>query len=297
MADCYFCGVAIARGSGFRRMVVTGYSQRIYITRTSGGSVGRSTGLRTLCASCASSLDHSRQGLGFRMSFSVVAGLLGSATALSMMKNAQGGFSVLVFFFFLLGGAGVLTYWLLDALHKTSDPSSAPAPVSKEGSPAVESHLPPGTAIEDPFSVSSAEEAVDNLITRCSELGFSLLDCYEVEDSRSGRASVLARLQAIQPLQARGDLDTWSIAILTVALSKIQHMARSTLQQCATARIVGDDSEVSRLLTRLVKVIPRKPGETEGDYLLRANEVVAEAGSLQEAGERYLEISARTAVS
>lgn len=294
MADCYLCGAAVARGQGFRRSVVTSYSQRIYITRSSGGSVGRSTGLRTLCAACASRLDQSRQGLGLRAPISFIVGLLGSGLALSMMKQAQSGFAVLLFFFFLLGGAGLLTYLLMSWLHNTSFQQQPTIATSAEQEPApVVARTAEISAVDD-LGFKSVEEAFESLIEQCAELGFSLLHCYEVEDTIDGRAAVQSRLLALHPLRFYEYLDEWSTAVLPAVLGKIQLAALYPLYQCIEAREAGNNAEIDRLLPSVEKMIPRHEGEAEAEYFTRAKSAIGEVSSLKEAAERFQEMSERT---
>lgn len=66
MADCYLCGTYIQRGQGFRRVVQTGTSQRIYVGRRMGGSSGVSQGPRTVCHTCARIMDERNEGSGLR---------------------------------------------------------------------------------------------------------------------------------------------------------------------------------------------------------------------------------------
>ena|SRR5580698_10155565 len=56
MAMCYFCGPGVE--GTHRRSVVTGRSSGAFVSRRSFGGSGRVyTGLRTVCARCAASID------------------------------------------------------------------------------------------------------------------------------------------------------------------------------------------------------------------------------------------------
>lgn len=66
MAECYLCGTYIPRGQGFRRVVQTGSSQRVYVGRRMGSSSGVSQGLRTVCHTCARIMDERNEGSGLR---------------------------------------------------------------------------------------------------------------------------------------------------------------------------------------------------------------------------------------
>ncbi len=63
MASCYLCGRSNAY---LRRWVPVSRSQRVYIGRRgiSGGSSGRSQGLRTVCTLCADKMAKSQNILG-----------------------------------------------------------------------------------------------------------------------------------------------------------------------------------------------------------------------------------------
>ena len=113
MASCYHCGINIRNGEGYRRQVLTGQSARVYFTKRGGGSYGQSYGLRTLCASCTQRLDQGNKALTWKLPVSLLIGLIGAAIIFRLRESFDGAIGGLIFLFFVIGGAGLITYWLL----------------------------------------------------------------------------------------------------------------------------------------------------------------------------------------
>jgi hypothetical protein len=85
MASCYLCGKPKA---SHRRWVDTGASTGTFVSRRSFGvSVRQYTGLRTVCDTCAASLDaHAaklRRSLGNTLAFIVVATIIGTVALMA----------------------------------------------------------------------------------------------------------------------------------------------------------------------------------------------------------------------
>jgi hypothetical protein len=124
MASCYFCGCYIKNGEGYRRKVLVNESARIYFTKRGGGSYGQSYALRTLCQSCAVTLDERNKSFAWKFPISVIMaaiGFIGAARyAVSSYGSSDSALESLIYAFFLFGGLGFVTYALLSALERFS---------------------------------------------------------------------------------------------------------------------------------------------------------------------------------
>ena len=74
MASCYHCG---ASGADYRRTVTTGFSTSQWSSKRSSGSGTRTNyGIRTVCESCAASIDKSNAISSSILAIIVFIGLL-----------------------------------------------------------------------------------------------------------------------------------------------------------------------------------------------------------------------------
>ena len=252
MPSCYFCGCALNNGEGFRRKVLTSESARIYVSKRGGGSYGQTYALRTLCGSCAEQLDERGKNLSWQLPISIVAGLIGTIFAVRWAvasTSSSSGFESLIYIFFLFGGAGFLTYFLLKAV--TTSSNSQPAPIAEQESNAEPEH-------EEPQSGISYPEHHDLLVKKALEMdeyGIHFGGCYSKEDEELGWFEIYERILKLMPPKQFPDKEKW-----------IQLLEKSTYKKFL---------ELIEIPERKLWAFPEIEGEDAENYSVRLNNAIA----------------------
>ena len=252
MPNCYFCGCALNNGEGFRRKVLTSESARIYVSKRGGGSYGQTYALRTLCGNCAAQLDERGKNLSWQLPISIVAGLIGTIFAIRWAvasTSSSSGFESLIYIFFLFGGAGFLTYFLLKAATTSSNTQSAP--IAEQESNAEPAH-------EEPQSGISYSEHHDLLVKKALEMdeyGIHFGGCYSKEDEELGWFEIYERILKLMPPKQYPDKEKW-----------IQLLEKSTYKKFL---------ELIEIPERKLWAFPEIEGEDAENYSVRLNNAIA----------------------
>ena len=289
MANCYLCAAKIRDGEGYRRDVVTGRSSRIYVTRHGGASYSQSQGLRTLCASCAKSLDRSRKGEGLRqtlsglvMLFSFVITLVATSGPSTSDRSALG---ALVYFFFLLGGPGWLLLIVLNQMH-TQDVRSQEAEDTAGQAPQgtyhpVQQSPVPTAGVPDiaPRSV----QPILNVQERLSQMGVSLAGCCGLANDPDRGVKVRLFIDALVPLGPETSTVRWEQIVFEKLLRRFVNECTNLLSIILNADSdLLDQDEVVKVETAMEQLISMVPMKEEAPvaYLGRAVATLKAASAL-----------------
>ena len=252
MPSCYFCGCALNNGEGFRRKVLTSESARIYVSKRGGGSYGQTYALRTLCGSCAEQLDERGKNLSWQLPISIVAGLIGTIFAVRWAvasTSSSSGFESLIYIFFLFGGAGVLTYFLLKAT--TTSSNTQLAPIAEQESNVESEQAEQQTGI----SYSEHHDLLVKKALEMDEYGIHFGGCYSKEDEELGWFEIYERVLKIMPPKQFPDKEIW-----------IQLLEKSTYRKFL---------ELIEIPERKLWAFPEIEGEDAENYSVRLNNAIA----------------------
>ena len=254
MPSCYFCGCALNNGEGFRRKVLTGESARIYVSKRGGGSYGQTYSLRTLCRSCAEQLDERNKNLNWILPVSCVVGLIGALLAVRWAVSSDSSassFGGLIFLFFLVGGAGFITFFALNYLVA-------------QGKSAHSINDQPKLETDEQSDVAGAQysfqhpEHHDLLVKKALEMdeyGIHFGGCYSKQDEELGSFEIYERVLKLMPPKQFPDKEKW-----------IQLLEKSTYKKFL---------ELIEIPERKLWAFPEIEGEDAENYSVRLNNAIA----------------------
>jgi hypothetical protein len=266
MTSCYHCGINIRNEDGYRRQVLTSQTARIYFTKRGGGSYGQSYGLRTLCASCAQHLDQNNKAFALKLPVSLIIGLIGAVITFRSRASFDGVIGGLIFLFFIFGGAGFITFWLLGLnsnLVGNSSSSSFSNPQDELVSLArtsysqeqqnykQESYPSKGSGLDlDPYV-----DAIRAAGARTESFGLSFFGTYGLETKQENVQRIADIVFAMLPPRHEKDVSIWE-----------ENLFRSTCQRFLNEFSVATNPVN---LDLLLLIFPCKPEEPSEEYLSR----------------------------
>lgn len=264
MASCYHCGVNIRSGEGYRRQVLTSQSARIYFTKRGGGSYGQSYGLRTLCANCANSLDQSNKALAWKLPVCLAVSLIGAVITVRARDSFDGALGGLIFLFFVFGGAGLITFWILGLIfEQKSSPSSALAGQSTEyeslSEPSISQPLPVNqertSTHASALDLSPYIDKIREVGLQTETLGLSFFGVYGLESAQESVERSVDIIFKMLPPSHEKDVATWGT-----------NLFKSTFQ-----RFLNEFSAATNPvnLDLLLRIFPGNPEESSEEYLSR----------------------------
>lgn len=297
MATCYHCAAHIAPGEGVRREVTTSRQSRTWVSSRPGGSYGVTSGLRTLCASCANQLDQSKEGSGAR----VVVLLVGWAICalLGFRWGVQDKIGGLLMLFLLAGGPAWIAFgvmgWIHDkgvqarnqAHYQASEQAFDDGGVSDHTRPdpppvaTGAQHVGPDAGSDESLLVEpypGVGVTARYVAKKLEDLGIALLPCNGYEHSQDGYRRLLREWVKRYPVDDFAGLRAWGDHVYGITLERFHEQAGRQLQRlgaCLDAEEVNQD-DCWAALQPLLKILPVKPDEELGDHWLRANEVLAQ---------------------
>lgn len=271
MANCYLCGAPVKNGEGYRRNVLTSQSVRVYFSRRGGGSYGQSYGLRTLCHACAAATDKKNGNLNWQIPLSAFMGLVGLVIAVRSRDSVDGALSSLIFAFFLFGGLGFITFFVIRALSSGGD--TAPNKVTRqESSQEPENSYGQNIDVASPSYEKNVQIKIIQDIGKSVEaIGISFFGCYGVEVSQKNIPKLIGLITSQMPMSNCSSPNEWSDCLLKNTCNIfINEVGQSTA-----------DGVVN--IDRLLNVFPGIPDEGTDAYIQR----------LTRATEKAFEISNR----
>jgi hypothetical protein len=297
MATCYHCAAHIAPGEGVRRDVTTSRQSRTWVSSRPGGSYGVTSGLRTLCASCAHQLDQSKEGSGVRGAVLLIGWAI--SALLGVRWGVQDKIGGLLMLFLLFGGPAWIAFGVMGWMHDkdVQARSQASEQASEQGFDAggVSDHTrpdPPPLAAEAPHVGKDADSDESLLVEpypgvgvtaryvakKLEDLGIALLPCNGHEQSLDGYRRLLREWVRRYPVDDFAGLQAWGDHVYGVTLERFHEQAAQHLQRlgaCLEAEEVNQD-DCWAALQPLLEILPLKPDEELAYHWLRANEVLAQ---------------------
>lgn len=286
MASCYLCAAHIQPGDGLRRQVMTSQSARVYFSKRGGGSYGQTHGLRTLCATCAASLDRSRDGQGMRIFLSLLAAFIGCIAAVRMRDSANGGLSSLIFAFFLFGGGGLLAFIPLHLLHtaniKESEPNFAeeyPESLELDVQPIERVSVNREDKIEaEPYP--GIASAMNGIQQRLNEFGISLFGCYGFSVGTEGARQLISTLYGMHPVRHFSGLNEWSEMIFQQTIARFSKETALNYASAKKASEAGSDDDFVDAFRPMFRIFPMLTDESFQPYLDRLGETLSQISEL-----------------
>jgi hypothetical protein len=266
MANCYHCGINIRNGEGYRRQVLTSQSARIYFTKRGGGSYGQSYGLRTLCAYCTQRLDQNNKALAWKLPVSLIIGLIGAVITFRSRDSFNGVIGGLIFLFFVFGGAGLITFWLLGlisnpggdcATSSSSNPQEEPASSARTSHSQEQQNFKQESypSQDTGLDLSPYIDAMRAVGARAESFGLSFLGTYGLETKQENVQRIADIIFSTLPPRHEKDVSIWQ-----------ENLFRLTCQ-----RFLNEFSSATNPvnLDLLLLIFPSKPEESSEKYLSR----------------------------
>jgi hypothetical protein len=297
MATCYHCAAHIAPGEGVRREVTTSRQSRTWVSSRPGGSYGVTSGLRTLCASCAHQLDQSKEGGGVRGAVLLVGWAI--CALLGVRWGVQDKIGGLLMLFLLFGGPAWVAFgvmgWMHDKDVQARNQASEQAIEQGFDVGGVSDHTRPdssplaaevrhGSADADSDESLLVEPypgvgvAARSVAKKLEELGIAWVRCNGYEQSLDGYRRLLREWVRRYPVADFAGLQAWGDHVYGVTLERFHAQAAQHLQRlgaCLEAEEVNQD-DCWAAVQPLLEILPLKPDEDIAYHWLRANEVLAQ---------------------
>jgi hypothetical protein len=293
MATCYHCAAYIAPGEGVRREVTTSRQSRTWVSSRPGGSYGVTSGLRTLCASCAHQLDQSKEGGGVRGAVLLIGWAI--CALLGFRWGVQDKIGGLLMLFLLVGGPAWIAFGVMGWMHDKDVQARHQASEEAFDADGVSDHTRPDSSpLAAEVRHGSADAGSDSSLLvepypgvgvtaryvakKLEDLGIAWLRCNGYEHSLDGSRRLLREWVKLYPVDDFSGLQAWGDHVYGVTLERFHEQAARQLQRlgaCLDAEEVNQD-DCWAALQPLLKILPLKPDEELGDHWLRANEVLAQ---------------------
>lgn len=293
MATCYHCAAYIAPGQGYRREVTTGRQSRTWVSSRPGGSYGVSSGLRTLCASCAHQLDQANEGSGARGVVLLVGWAISALLGVRWAVQDKIGGLLMLFLFF--GGPAWIAYGVMGWMHKKDVQARDQGPDVETDAGGVSdqtgSHPPPlGAQVHNGGEGAGSDESLlvepypgvgvtgRYVARKLEDLGIGWLQCNGYEQSLDGSRRLLREWVRRYPVDDFPGLQAWGEHVYGLTLERFHEQASRQLQRLAVCLDAEEDNqdECWAVLQPLLEIFPLKKDEELGDHWLRVQAVMAQ---------------------
>lgn len=265
MASCYLCGANVKNGEGYRRNVLTSQSVRVYFSKRGGGSYGQSYGLRTLCHACAAATDKRNSNLNWQIPLSAFMGLVGLVIAVRNRDSVDGALSSLIFAFFLFGGLGFITFFVIRALSSAGGtyPNQA---IPQEAGQEPEISSTQNVDVSSPSYWKNVQvNIIQNVGKTIESLGISFFGCYGIEASQENIPALIETITSQMPMSNYSSPNEWNECLLKNTCNIfINEVGHST-------------ADGAMNLDRLLNVFPGIPDEGTDAYIQRLTKATEKA--------------------